>query len=153
MINLEFTNKDLHKSIQDKVNEGFYEHEKSHGIYDEYEKFNIIAKLDKKVVGVLSGYTVFAEIYVDNFWIEKNHRKKGYGRKILLYLENKYKDSGYNNINLVTSAFQAPKFYENCGYDLEFVRKNIFNPKLSKYFYIKYFDNESQHKGIVKDSN
>ena len=54
---------------------------------------------------------------------------------------------------MVTSAFQAPEFYENCGYDLEFVRKNIFNPKLSKYFYINYFDNESQHKGIVKDSN
>ena len=87
MINLEFTNKDLHKSIEDKVNEGFFEHEKSHGIYDEYEKFHIIAKLDKEVVGVLSGYTVFAEIYIDNFWIEKNHRKKGYGRKILLYLE------------------------------------------------------------------
>ena len=153
MINIEFTNKDLHKSIEDKVSEGFYEHEKSHGIHDEYKKFNIIAKLDKKVVGVLSGYTVFAEIYVDNFWIEKNHRKKGYGRKILLYLENKYKDSGYNNINLVTSAFQAPIFYENCGYELEFVRKNIFNPKLSKYFYIKYFDNEYQHKGIIKDPN
>ena len=76
MINLEFTNKDLHKSIEDKVNEGFFEHEKSHGIYDEYEKFHIIAKLDKEVVGVLSGYTVFAEIYIDNFWIEKNHRKK-----------------------------------------------------------------------------
>ena len=57
MINLEFTNKDLHKSIEDKVNEGFFEHEKSHGIYDEYEKFHIIAKLDKEVVGVLSGYT------------------------------------------------------------------------------------------------
>ena len=84
---------------------------------------------------------------------EKNHRKKGYGRELLLYLENKYKDSGYNNINLVTSAFQAPKFYENCGYELEFVRKNIFNPKLSKYFYIKYFDNDYQHKGIIKDPN
>ena len=47
MINLEFTNKDLHKSIEDKVNEGFFEHEKSHGIYDEYEKFHIIAKSDK----------------------------------------------------------------------------------------------------------
>jgi len=152
MINLQFTNKDLDKLIEIKVNEGFYEYEKSHGIYDEYEKFNIIATLDKEVIGVLSGYTVFAEIYVDNLWIDKNHRKKGYGRKILLYLENKYKDSGYNNINLVTSAFQAPKFYENCGYELEFVRKNIYNPKLSKYFYIKYFDNTHQSKGMIENS-
>ena len=40
MINLEFTNKDLHKSIEDKVNEGHYEYEKSHGIYDEYKKLH-----------------------------------------------------------------------------------------------------------------
>ncbi len=46
MINLEFTNKDLHKSLEDKVNAGHYEYEKSHGIYDEYKKFYITAKLD-----------------------------------------------------------------------------------------------------------
>ena len=91
MINLEFTNKDLHKSLEDKVNAGHYEYEKSHGIYDEYKKFYITAKLDDIVIGVLSGYTVFAEIYVDDLWVDKKYRKKGYGTKLLLYLENKYK--------------------------------------------------------------
>ena len=153
MIDLEFSHNNLYKSIQKKVNEGHYEYEKSHGIYDEYKKFYITAKLDDIVIGVLSAYAVFAEIYVDDLWIDKNYRKKGYGKELLLYLENKYKNSGYNNINLVTSAFQAPKFYENCGYELEFVRKNIYNPKLSKYFYIKYFDNDYQHKGIIIDPN
>ena len=153
MIDLEFSHNNLYKVIQKKVNEGHYEYEKSHGIYDEYKKFYITAKLDEIVIGVLSGYTVFAEIYVDDLWIDRNYRKKGYGRKLLLYLENKYTNSGYNNINLVTSAFQAPKFYENCGYELEFVRKNIYNPKLSKYFYIKYFDNDYQHTDIIIDPN
>ena len=45
----------------------------------------------------------------------------------------------FNNINLVTNSFQAPGFYEKCGFKLEFIRKNEKNPKLTKYFYVKYF--------------
>ena len=45
-----------------------------------------------------------------------------------------FKDKGFNNINLVTNEFQAPKFYESCGFDLEFVRENKKNLKLTKYF-------------------
>ena len=30
-------------------------------------------------------------------------------------------------------------FIEKCGFELEFVRKNKTNPKLDKYFYVKYF--------------
>ena len=35
MIDFEFSHNNLNKSIQKKVNEGHYEYEKSHGIYDE----------------------------------------------------------------------------------------------------------------------
>ena len=89
MINIEFSYNDLDKCIEKKVKEGHFEYEKSHGIYDEYKKFHITAKLDEIAIGVLSGYTVFGEIYVDDLWTDKNYRKKGYGRKLLLYLENK----------------------------------------------------------------
>ena len=34
-------------------------------------------------------------------------------------------------------AFQAPGFYERCSFELEFVRENKSDPRLSKYFYIK----------------
>ena len=54
-------------------------------------------------------------------------------------VEDYYRDSGFNNINTCTNGFQAPKFYEKCGFELEFVRKNKTNPKLDKYFYVKYF--------------
>lgn len=30
----------------------------------------------------------------------------------------------YNNINLTTYEFQAPKFYEKCGFEIEFIRKD-----------------------------
>lgn len=48
------------------------------------------------------------------------------------------KGKEYNNINLTTYEFQAPKFYEKCGFEIEFIRKDRENPKLSKYFLVKY---------------
>lgn len=53
-------------------------------------------------------------------------------------VEEYYKGKEYNNINLTTYEFQAPKFYEKCGFEIEFIRKDRENPKLSKYFLVKY---------------
>ena len=69
----------------------------------------------------------------------ENHRGKDIGTKLMKAVEEYYKDSGFNNMNLCTSEFQAPQFYEKYGFELEFVRKNKDNPKLNKYFYVKYF--------------
>lgn len=46
-------------------------------------------------------------------------------KKLLNTLEAKFGGKGFNNINFVTSQFQAPEFYKKCGYMLEFTRKNI----------------------------
>lgn len=47
---------------------------------------------------------------------------------------NKYKDEKFRRITGLKK-----KTYEKCGFELEFVRKNKSNPKLTKYFFIKYF--------------
>ena len=52
---------------------------------------------------------------------------------------DEYKDKGFENINLTTYGFQAPEFYKKCGFKVEFVRENKKNPKLNKYFLVKYF--------------
>lgn len=68
---------------------------------------------------------------------------------ILQALENHFRGKGFNNINLVTSAFQAPGFYEKCGFQVEFVRENMKNPKLTKTFFVKFFDDEVQTQGLL----
>ena len=88
----------------------------------------------------LSGcITCFAEVYIDDLVVKEEHRGKGIGTKLIKEVENYYKDKNFNNMNLVTNGFQAPKFYEKCGFQLEFVRENKENPKLNKYFFVKYF--------------
>ena len=52
-------------------------------------------------------------------------------------VEELFKNEDFDNYNLTTYEFQAPKFYEKMGYKLEYIRKNNKNPKLNKYFYSK----------------
>ena len=129
-------------------------YEAKHGIDVNYQRFSVsIFDKNNKIFGVINAFTAFAEIYVDDMWIDSNYRGKGYGRQLLLSLENYFKGDGFNNINLVTSAFQAPEFYKKCGYTAEFTRLNRKNPKLSKTFFVKFFNEASETQGILKKNS
>ncbi len=140
----------LSQDIEEKMRNDLIAYESSHGIDVNYKTFAMVLKEETgNVIGVLHAYTAFAEIYIDDLWVDNLHRGQGYGRKLLMALENHFKGKGFNNINLVTSAFQAPEFYKKCGYIAEFVRANNKNPQLTKTFFIKYFDDEIQTQGIL----
>lgn len=142
----------LPSNIEKEMREGFISHEKEHGKLCDYKKFTLVLRdKTKSIMGVLHAYTVYAEVYVEDLWVSERSRKKGYGRKLLKALEDHFKGKGFHNINLVTSAFQAPGFYPKCGFIKEFVRENKSNPQLTKTFFIKYFDDEEQTKGLLPD--
>lgn len=144
----------LPDDISEKIYQGHIIDEASHGIVCNYKKFSLLIKnKDNVAIGALTAYTAFSEIYVDDIWVDPNYRKSGLGRKLIKELENYFHDQGYNNINLVTSQFQAPGFYKKCGFEIEFTRENKNNPELTKIFFIKYFDNPNQHQGILKGNS
>lgn len=140
----------LPENIDKFVHNGHINDEKKNGIVCNYKPFYFVIKNNSEIIAALTAYTAFSEIYIDDLWVSPNHRKLGIGRKLLLEVERSFSGKGYNNINLVTSQFQAPEFYKKCGYLVEFVRKNKINPKLSKIFYIKFFNEEEQTQGILK---
>ncbi len=141
---------DLPDDIADLVSRGQEAYEASHGVACDYEKFSIVARNEGgEIIGVLTGYSAYAEIYVDDLWVDAAHRKLGQGRKLLETVDSHFRGKGYNNINLVTNQFQAVGFYESCGYEVEFVRTNKHHPELSKTFFIKYFGDEPQTRGII----
>lgn len=126
------------------------DYEASHGIDVNYKRFHLILEDDyQELIGVLTAYTAFAEVYIDDMWVHSAHRGKGYGRLLIASLENRFRRKGFNNINLCTNQFNAPEFYKKCGFELEFVRKNLKNPKLNKFFMVKFFDDEEQTQGIL----
>jgi ribosomal protein S18 acetylase RimI-like enzyme len=147
---IEFTN-ELSDEIEEKMRKDLVEYENNHGIDVNYKKFALVLKDESgNALGVLNAFTAFSEVYVDDMWVDSSYREKGYGRKLLQELENHFEGKGFNNINLVTSAFNAPEFYKKCGFIVEFVRENKINPKLTKTFFIKYFKNECQTQGVLK---
>lgn len=140
----------LPEEIEEKMSKDLVAYESHHGIDVNYKKFVLVLRDESdNVLGVLNAFTAFSEIYVDDMWVDSSHRGKGYGRKLLQELEYHFEGKGFNNINLVTSAFSAPGFYKKCGFTVEFVRENKVNPKLTKTFFIKYFKNERQTQGIL----
>lgn len=126
------------------MNSDLDEYEKRHGIDLDYREFFLVmADASGQSLGVLHGYTAYEEIYIDDLWVDSRYRRSGLGRQLMQALENSYEGKGFNNINLVTSAFQAPAFYEKCGFELEFKRVNTSNPRLTKFFFVKYFSQAS----------
>lgn len=141
----------LSDAIEKKMSQDLVAYESSHGIDVNYKRFAFVLSDESgDAIGVLNAFTAFSEIYIDDMWVDHNHRGQGHGKKLINALENHFENKGFNNINLVTSAFQAPGFYKKCGFSVEFVRENIKNPPLTKTFFVKYFKNELQTQGVLK---
>ncbi len=104
-----------------------------------YTPFAFIAMEDDEFVGIITGNSYYKEIHISELIVLEKYRNKQIGSKLVQAVEDYYKDKGFENINLTTYGFQAPEFYRKCGYEVEFVRKNKENPKLNKYFLVKYF--------------
>ena len=109
------------------------------GVTCNYMPFAFVAKEDNKIVGIITGNSYYKEVHISDLIILEEYRNKQIGSKLVENVENYYKDKGFENINLTTYGFQAPEFYKKCGYEIEFIRKNKENPKLNKYYLVKYF--------------
>jgi ribosomal protein S18 acetylase RimI-like enzyme len=141
----------LSEEVEEEMRKDLVDYESSHGINVNYRKFAVVLTDDaNNTLGVINAFTAFAEVYIDDMWVNSLYRGMGYGRKLLQALETHFQGKGFNNINLVTNAFNAPEFYKKCGFTAEFVRKNIKNPQLTKTFFVKFFDDEIQTQGILK---
>ncbi len=144
---------DLSEELDKRMTEGFVAYEAKHGIDVNFKRFSVVISNEEDVTcGAINAYTAFAEIYVDDIWVDNAYRGRGYGRRLLQALEDHFRGQGFNNINLVTNAFQAPEFYKKCGFMEEFVRINKINPQLSKHFFVKFFEEEVQTQGLLRNS-
>lgn len=130
---------DLEESFSDFIGIEFEQFAQKNGVDCNYEPFYFIAKEDNKTMGILTGHSYYKEVYIENLMILEEYRHKHIGSKLIKAVENHFQDKGFDNMNLTTYAFQAPSFYEKCGFQIEFIRKNKENPKLDKYYFAKYF--------------
>ncbi len=132
--------KELNKELEGLIEKEFAKEDQKHGVSCNYTPFCFVASEGENTLGIITGYTCYEEIYIDDLIVVDEYRGNNIGEKLVKKIEEHFSGKGFNNINLCTNGFQAPEFYEKCGYKLEFVRKNLKNPKLDKYFYVKFLD-------------
>lgn len=137
MLHIEYCEK-LDDDLCGTIDSEFDKFAEKNGVICNYEPFAFTAKEDNKVIGVLKGHSYYNEVHIGELIILEQYRGQGIGRKLLERAEKHFADSGFESITLSTYGFQAPEFYKKCGYEVEFIRKNKKNPKLTKYFLIKY---------------
>ena len=69
-----------------------------------------------KIVGGVVGEMFFGWMFVQLFWIDDKHRRKGFGQRLLETAEAEARKKGIKNVYLDTFSFQAPAFYKKLGY-------------------------------------
>lgn len=132
------SNEKLNKFVDDE----FARYEKQNEVHYNHIPFSFIAKENDEIMGVVAGHTCFFEVYISDLAVREKDRGKNIGSQLIQAVEEYYTGHGFENINLCTYGFQAPEFYEKLGFQLEFVRKNKANPKMNKYYFVKYFNDE-----------
>ncbi len=138
MLNIEYI-ENADKELYMLMGNEFNKFAIKNGITCNYKSFNFIAKEEEKIVGIIMGHSYYKEVCIEDLIILEEYRNKHIGTKLIETVENYFKNKGFENINLTTYKFQAPEFYKKCGFEIEFIRENKENPKLNKYYLVKYF--------------
>ena len=139
MLNIEHS-ESLADEISGIIDSEFDKFAEKNGVICNYKPFVFTAYEDNRVVGIIKGHSYYNEVHIGDLIVLEQYRKNGIGKKLMERVEKHFGDSGFESITLSTYDFQAPEFYKKCGYEIEFIRENTKNPKLTKYFLIKYFD-------------
>ena len=138
MIDIEYIDR-----IEDKyyitINEEFNKFASENGVECNYVPYTFIAKENDEILGFITGHSYYKEVYIADLIVFEENRNKHIGSKLMQAVEEHFKDKGFENMNLTTYSFQAPEFYKKCGFKVDFVRESKLNPKLNKYYMVKYF--------------
>lgn len=137
MINIEFK-ENLEEQDYIMIDKEFNKYAEKHDVTCNYTPFNFMAKDGDKVIGMITGHSYYEEIHIGDLIVLEEYRKNHIGSELVKKVEDHFKDKGFGNINLTTYGFQALEFYKKCGYEVEHIRENKNNPKLTKYFLVKY---------------
>ena len=137
MINIEY-NETFDRDLSNIIDAEFKKYADKNDINFEYLPYTFVAKESDEVVGIISGKSYFNSAHITNLIVYEEHRDKDIGSKLVKAVEEYFKKKNCKTVTLDTYEFQAPNFYKKCGYELEFIREDKDDPKLTKYYFIKH---------------
>ncbi|HEX5170816.1 MAG TPA: GNAT family N-acetyltransferase [Cyclobacteriaceae bacterium] len=72
----------------------------------------------QEIVAGISGWTWAHACEIRTLWVHPSLRGQGYGRELLESAEEEARAKGCELILVASYSFQAPAFYQKCGYEL-----------------------------------
>lgn len=91
---------------------------------------------DESIVGGIIGETHWNWLFINLMWIKDGLRHRGFGKQLLMAVEEEGRRRGATNAYLDTFSFQAPDFYKKHGYEVFGVLED-FPPGYRRYYLTK----------------
>lgn len=88
------------------------------------------------IAGVDACITDFKILYVSTFYVDKEYRRQGIGKRLMDEVENRAKELGANMIRLDTYNWQGRDFYKAIGFE-EVGSYESKEDGFSEHFFIK----------------
>lgn len=76
----------------------------------------VVCAPDQEIVGGVIGTTYWDWLYIELMFIKEEHRRSGFGSRLLSQAEEEGRKRGAKHAYLDTFTFQAPDFYKKHGY-------------------------------------
>lgn len=106
-------------AVFDTLIAGLKEHKYEHMGPEDTLPLSVVARdEDNKIIGGVSGRTIYKNFLIDIVWVDKETRGTGLGRKLMELAEVEAKNRGCLVAQLDTLSYQAPDFYQKLGFDI-----------------------------------
>ncbi len=107
-------------TLKESIIQGIKEYNMPYlGVWED-EPFTLYIKdVGDKVIAGLFGkwYKTISRLEIAYFWVDKNHRHKKFGSRLIEAAEDFGRKKGVQCISLYTLDFQAPDFYKKLGFE------------------------------------
>jgi ribosomal protein S18 acetylase RimI-like enzyme len=81
------------------------------------EHFTLSVRADDgELLGGIVGEMFWNALYISILWVKDGHRRNGYGSALMNRAEEIARARPCDVVFLTSMTFQAPEFYEKCGY-------------------------------------
>jgi len=101
----------LANGVREHINESFSD--------EKTKPLSIIARDNEgKLIGGVSGRTIFRNFLIGVLWVDKVSRGTGLGRQLMEIAEDEAKKRGCLVAQVDTLDFQAPIFYQKLGFEI-----------------------------------